>query len=82
MGLLDDLKLVEQRKGPQCTVGAMLGQVDAKEAKAILDIIDGPEGYLGGLSRVLASYGFSISPRTLRRHKHRGDVSKGGCACQ
>lgn len=82
MGLLDDLKLVEQRKGPQCTVGLMLSQVDVKEAKAILDIIDGPEGYLGGLSKVLASYGFSISPRTLRRHKHRGDVSKGGCACQ
>lgn len=82
MGLLDDLKLVEQRKGPQCTVGAMLDKLDAKEAKAVLDIIDGPEGYIGGLSRVLAGYGYSISPRTLRRHKNRGDLSKGGCACQ
>jgi hypothetical protein len=82
MGLIDDLKLVSNRKGPQCTVGAMLDSLSPDEAQAVLAIIDDPDGSLVGLSKVLQNYGKGISPRTLRRHRHRGDTSKDGCACQ
>ena len=82
MGLIDDLKLVSNRKGPQCTVGALLDYLPQDEAKAILEIIDDPDGSLVGLSKVLQNYGHPISPRTLRRHRHRGDTSKDGCACR
>lgn len=82
MSLLDDLKLVNISKGPQCSVGQMLKQLEPKESGAVLAVIDDPESSLTALSRILSKYGYSINSKTLRRHRNRSNRELDGCACQ
>lgn len=81
MGLVDDLKLVATKKGPDCSVARLLDNLGKDEATAVMQIIDDPEGSLAGLSKVLSGYGYQINAKTLRRHRYRGDASKDGCKC-
>lgn len=81
MGLVDDLKLVATKKGPDCTVARLLSNLSPDEAQAVLQIIDDEQGSLSGLSKVLSGYGYQVNAKTLRRHRYRGDASKDGCKC-
>lgn len=81
MSLLEDLQLVNITKGPQCSVGAMLSQLEPKESAAVLAIIDDPESSLTALSRILSKYGYTIGSKTLRRHRNRSNRDLDGCAC-
>jgi len=82
MALLDDLQNVNIVKGPQCSVAKMLNELDPKESNAVLAVIDDLDSSLAALSTILKKYGYSINPKTLRRHRNRLNRGVDGCQCQ
>lgn len=82
MSLLDDLKNVNVAKGPKCSVARMLEQLKPEEAEAVLNVIDDHEASLTALSLVLKKYDFSLTAKTLRRHRQRNNRGIDGCACK
>lgn len=72
MGLLDDLKNLDQfgtPQGPRCTVCRLLNRLDAKEADALEAVLADENISTTALSRALAANDHRIAAGTLRRHQ-------------
>lgn len=79
MALLDDLETVGKNVS-QCSIARMTKQLSAKEAQALIRLIDDPETSPTSLARVLAKNGLSISRQVINRHRNRGKKEI-GCTC-
>lgn len=79
MALLDDLETVGKNVS-QCSIARITKQLSAKEAQALIRLIDDPETSPTSLARVLAKNGFSISRQVINRHRNRGKKEI-GCTC-
>jgi hypothetical protein len=85
-GLVSDLEALageqSQRRGPECTVGAILGRLagtDPDAAAALGKALDDPR--IGGtrIATVLAGHGNLVQSGTVARHRRRG--APNGCRC-
>jgi PleD family two-component response regulator len=77
--LLADLDKVE-KKTSTCTISRITKQLSAKEAEALIKVIDDPESSPTSLARILAKNGFNVSRQSINRHRKRG-IKELGCAC-
>lgn len=72
MSLLGDLQNAEKfenTRGPRCQVCTLLNTLDAEEASALRDVIDGGKVSMAALSRLLSSNGYRVAAGTIARHK-------------
>ncbi|MFI1012659.1 hypothetical protein [Streptomyces sp. NPDC020965] len=77
---LDALTEVEPaRKGPPCTVGAVLTRVDEDTAAALHRILDTPTVTATAIAEVLSRHGRTVTSYTVARHRRRGNAN--GCRC-
>jgi hypothetical protein len=80
MTLLDDLATVKKNLST-CTIARITKQLSAKEAEALLKLIDDPDTSPTSLSRVLAKNGLNVSRQVINRHRNRGKKEL-GCTCK
>ena len=76
MGLLDEAKQERRRKGPPCTVSALLGRLSADDAAEVVAALADPDVPSAGLWRAMRGRGWDTpTQQTLQRHR------RGECSC-
>lgn len=78
--VLDELVAGTQRKGPECSIAALLRSLPKETAEKLLLRIDDHEISATRIADALHSGGHPIYVNSLRRHRRRGRA--GGCACK
>lgn len=80
MGVIEDLANWERPvPGPRCRVGALLDDLPADEAEALLAAIDNKRMPLVAISEVLEKNGHHLGTGSIQRHRWRSTPS--GCRC-
>ncbi|MGC5042496.1 hypothetical protein ACLQ16_04165 [Streptomyces albidoflavus] len=83
VGLAADLEALTQapasRKGPPCSVGAVLASVDKETAATLHRILDTVTVSSTAIAEVLSQHGRVITAYTVARHRRRGEAN--GCRC-
>ncbi|MEU8540903.1 IPT/TIG domain-containing protein [Streptomyces sp. NPDC048717] len=67
------------RKGPPCTVGAVLSSVTPEAADTLRRILDTATVTSAAIAAVLSQHGPAIAANTVARHRRRGEPT--GCRC-
>lgn len=83
MGLLEAISSeMRQRSSTQCSVGALIDQVDKADRAVLIDALTGRDekGQFkvphAALARALKKIGFQVAPQTIGRHR------TGTCMCE
>ncbi|GHF33619.1 hypothetical protein GCM10010218_13390 [Streptomyces mashuensis] len=83
VGLAADLDALTEvpaaRKGPPCSVGAVLTSVDEETAATLRRILSTRTVSSTAIAEVLNQHGRSITAYTVARHRRRGEAN--GCRC-
>ena len=83
VGLAADLNALTEapttRKGPPCSVGAVLATVDEETAAVLRRILDNGTISSTGIADVLSQHGRTVTGYTVARHRRRGNAN--GCRC-
>lgn len=64
------------RKGPPCSMGALIGDLDEADRKALQAALDDPKVAHTWIARALTGVGRRMNPDTVARHR-RGDCDCG-----
>lgn len=80
MGLLEELKNLKTAD-PTCKAAEVLGSLPKEEFELVKSIMESPDGNISALARILNKNGYSLSSRTLLRHRNRHAPNKEGCQC-
>lgn len=67
------------RKGPPCSIGALLDSTDETTAAALRTALDSPAVTAKAIADTLSRHGDSITAYTVARHRRRGESN--GCRC-
>lgn len=83
VGLAADLDALTEvpaaRKGPPCSVGAVLATADEETATTLRRILDTRTVSSTGIAEVLSQHGQMVTSYTVARHRRRGEAN--GCRC-
>lgn len=74
---LDNIQ--QRRKGPQCSVGALLDSLPDATANKLIGLIDNHSISSTSIADALGDGGHNILVAAIRRHRNRGKSR--GCAC-
>ncbi|MEU2968943.1 hypothetical protein ABZ687_28700 [Streptomyces ardesiacus] len=84
LGLAHELQALAdapaRSRGPQCSVGAFLGSVDADDAAVLRDVLDNDRIPARSIADILSRHGQAITAYTVARHRRRGESN--GCRCE
>jgi len=74
------------RRGPECSVGAVLTVLPADTAARLIHVltVPKPDGMMvptTTLSEILAAAGHQVKPDALQRHRRRLLGKQNGCSC-
>jgi hypothetical protein len=74
------------RRGPECSVGAVLSILPADTAAKLVHVltVPKPDGMMVAtttLSEILAAAGHQVKPDALQRHRRTMLGKQNGCAC-
>ena len=75
MGLLDDIKNAQPRKGSKCSVPALLAALDKEDRADIEAAMADPVIASTSIVAILQREGHKIGISTIQRHR------RGGCFC-
>ncbi|MFF4188094.1 hypothetical protein ACFYZ9_33360 [Streptomyces sp. NPDC001691] len=67
------------RKGPQCTVGAILDSLDTSAADSLRQVLDHSQISATLIADTLTSNGNRVQAPAVARHRRRG--ASNGCRC-
>ncbi|MEU1355299.1 hypothetical protein ABZ410_15565 [Streptomyces cinnamoneus] len=67
------------RKGPPCSIAAVLTSADKETATTLRRILDTRTVSSTAIAAVLSQHGRSITAYTVARHRRRGEAN--GCRC-
>lgn len=76
MGLLEDMKADEIKKGPPCSLEVVLREMKNPDREDLLEAMKDPTIMATTISRVLARRGVKVGPQAIRRHRN------GECRCE
>ncbi|MER5301312.1 hypothetical protein ABT039_17820 [Streptomyces lasiicapitis] len=83
VGLAADLDALTEapaaRKGPPCSVGAVLTSVGEETAATLHRILNTPAVSSTAIAEVLSHHGRAVTAYTVARHRRRGEAN--GCRC-
>ncbi|MEU6460329.1 hypothetical protein [Streptomyces sp. NPDC046976] len=83
MGLAEELDALTAapaaRRGPRCSVGALLETVDADTAASLHTVLDTASVSATAIAEALSRYGGTFTAYTVNRHRRRGKPN--GCRC-
>lgn len=69
--ILDEIRGASAKKGPQCSVTAILGAIGAEKRDAMLAALGDPSIDSGAISKWLLKNGYDAKPHTLARHRRK-----------